>query len=44
MQARYLVDEVKDKSGKEIDITSWKQESVEDLPAQENMYVQFEVL
>lgn len=30
------MDEVKDKSGKEIDVSSWKQEFVEDLPEQEN--------
>ncbi|GMI80194.1 EARLY IN SHORT DAYS 4 [Hibiscus trionum] len=34
--AKYLVEEVKDKSGKNIDISSWEQEYVEDLPAQEN--------
>ncbi|KAL3505729.1 hypothetical protein ACH5RR_031111 [Cinchona calisaya] len=34
--ARYFVDEVKDKSGKEIDMSSWRQEFVEDLPEQEN--------
>lgn len=34
--ARYFVDEVKDKSGKDIDVSSWKQEFVEDLPEQEN--------
>lgn len=34
--ARYLMDEVKDKSGKEIDVSSWKQEFVKDLPEQEN--------
>ncbi|XP_059280693.1 ubiquitin-like-specific protease ESD4 [Lycium ferocissimum] len=36
--ARYFVDEVKDKSGKHIDVSSWKQEFVEDLPEQENGY------
>ncbi|KAL8121571.1 ubiquitin-like-specific protease ESD4 [Apium graveolens] len=36
--ARYFVDEVKDKSGKEIDVSSWKQEFVEDLPEQQNGY------
>lgn len=39
MQARYIMDEVKDKSGKEIDVSSWKQEFVRDLPEQENGYV-----
>ncbi|CAK9328988.1 unnamed protein product [Citrullus colocynthis] len=34
--ARYFVDEVKDKSGKDIDVSSWAQEFVEDLPEQEN--------
>ncbi|KAG8052289.1 hypothetical protein GUJ93_ZPchr0001g32275 [Zizania palustris] len=34
--ARYLVDEVKDKSGQQIDAFSWKQEGVENLPLQEN--------
>ncbi|KAH7513368.1 hypothetical protein FEM48_Zijuj12G0192700 [Ziziphus jujuba var. spinosa] len=34
--ARYYVDEVKEKSGKDINVSSWKQEYVEDLPEQEN--------
>ncbi|CAL0301611.1 unnamed protein product [Lupinus luteus] len=34
--ARYYVDEVKDKTGKEIDVSSWEKEFVEDLPEQEN--------
>ncbi|XVF62582.1 hypothetical protein PTKIN_Ptkin09bG0019900 [Pterospermum kingtungense] len=34
--AKYFVEEVKDKSGKDIDISSWEREYVEDLPAQEN--------
>ncbi|XP_023549234.1 ubiquitin-like-specific protease ESD4 [Cucurbita pepo subsp. pepo] len=34
--ARYFVDEVKNKSGKDIDVSSWAQEFVEDLPEQEN--------
>lgn len=34
--ARYFMDEVKDKSGDHIDVGSWKQEFVEDLPEQEN--------
>ncbi|KAK2998682.1 hypothetical protein RJ639_022866, partial [Escallonia herrerae] len=36
MLARYFVDEVKDKSRKDIDVSSWKQEDVVDLPDQEN--------
>ncbi|KAK8961100.1 Ubiquitin-like-specific protease 1A [Platanthera guangdongensis] len=34
--ARYLVDEVKDKSTKTIDTQYWKKESVDDLPLQKN--------
>uniref|UniRef100_A0A5B7A0F3 Putative ubiquitin-like-specific protease ESD4 isoform X1 n=1 Tax=Davidia involucrata TaxID=16924 RepID=A0A5B7A0F3_DAVIN len=34
--ARYYVDEVKDKSGEDIDVSSWKQEYVKDLPGQQN--------
>lgn len=34
--AKYYVDEVKDKSAKDIDVESWKFEYVSDLPAQEN--------
>ncbi|GMI70304.1 EARLY IN SHORT DAYS 4 [Hibiscus trionum] len=34
--ATYFVEEVKDKSGKNIDTSSWEREYVEDLPAQEN--------
>ncbi|KAI3713766.1 hypothetical protein L1987_72352 [Smallanthus sonchifolius] len=34
--ARYIVDEVKDKNGEDIDVTSWQQEYVTDLPNQEN--------
>ncbi|XP_004296843.1 PREDICTED: ubiquitin-like-specific protease ESD4 [Fragaria vesca subsp. vesca] len=34
--AKYYVDEVKDKSGKDIDVSSWKFECIEDLPEQEN--------
>ncbi|XP_057489288.1 ubiquitin-like-specific protease ESD4 isoform X2 [Actinidia eriantha] len=37
--ARYFVDEVKDKSGEHIDISSWDQEYVDDLPEQENGFV-----
>ncbi|KAE8711927.1 Ubiquitin-like-specific protease 1A [Hibiscus syriacus] len=33
---KYFVEEVKDKSGENIDISSWEQEYVDDLPAQEN--------
>ena len=40
-QARYYVDEVKDKNGEDIDLSSWEQEYVEDLPEQENGYVYF---
>ncbi|XP_061349211.1 putative ubiquitin-like-specific protease 1B [Gastrolobium bilobum] len=36
--ARYFVDEVKDKTGKDIDVSSWEKEFVEDLPEQENGY------
>ena len=35
-QAKYFVEEVRDKSGEDIDISSWEREYVEDLPAQEN--------
>lgn len=38
------MDEVKDKSGDHIDISSWKQEFVEDLPEQENGCVCFTTL
>ncbi|KAI7736070.1 hypothetical protein M8C21_023687 [Ambrosia artemisiifolia] len=34
--AKYFVDEVKDKNGEDIDVTSWQQEYVTDLPNQEN--------
>lgn len=34
--ARYFMDEVKDKSGKELDTLSWKQEAVTNLPLQKN--------
>ncbi|KAJ8426334.1 hypothetical protein Cgig2_024136 [Carnegiea gigantea] len=34
--ARYFVDEVKDKSGQDIDVSSWDREYVEDLPEQQN--------
>ncbi|XP_073152080.1 ubiquitin-like-specific protease ESD4 [Henckelia pumila] len=38
MLARYYIDEAKDKSGKDIDVSSWEEEFVEDLPEQENGY------
>ncbi|KAJ0802359.1 putative Ulp1 peptidase [Helianthus annuus] len=38
MLAQYITDEVKDKTGKNIDVTSWEQEFVTDLPNQENGY------
>ncbi|CAI9776228.1 unnamed protein product [Fraxinus pennsylvanica] len=34
--AKYFLDEVKDKSGNDIDVNSWEQEYVDDLPEQEN--------
>ncbi|XP_054807249.1 ubiquitin-like-specific protease ESD4 [Prosopis cineraria] len=34
--ARYFVDEVKDKNGTDVDVSSWEREFVEDLPEQEN--------
>ncbi|RWR94173.1 Peptidase C48 [Cinnamomum micranthum f. kanehirae] len=34
--ARYFVDEVKDKSNRDVDVSSWKQEFVGELPEQEN--------
>ncbi|KAL2464056.1 Ubiquitin-like protease domain-containing protein [Forsythia ovata] len=37
--ARYFVDEVKDKTGKDIDVSSWEREFVENLPEQENWYI-----
>ncbi|KAJ8539805.1 hypothetical protein K7X08_014057 [Anisodus acutangulus] len=39
--ARYFVDEVTDKSGKHIDVSSWKHEFVEDLPEQKNGLLSF---
>lgn len=36
LQAKYIVDEVKDKNGEDIDVSSWKQEYVKDLPIQKN--------
>ena len=35
------MDEVKDKSEKDIDLSSWEQEYVEDLPEQKNGCVYF---
>ncbi|KAE8669636.1 Ubiquitin-like-specific protease 1A [Hibiscus syriacus] len=34
--ANYFVEEVRDKSGVDIDVSSWEQEYVEDLPTQKN--------
>ncbi|KAJ4868373.1 hypothetical protein Rs2_50081 [Raphanus sativus] len=34
--AKYLTDEAKEKSGKDIDVSSWDMEFVEDLPQQQN--------
>ncbi|XP_010524538.1 PREDICTED: ubiquitin-like-specific protease ESD4 isoform X2 [Tarenaya hassleriana] len=36
--AKYLVDEAKDKRGKDVDVSSWEMEFVEDLPQQHNGY------
>ncbi|CAH2078953.1 unnamed protein product [Thlaspi arvense] len=36
--AKYLGDEVKEKSGKNIDVSSWDMEFVEDIPQQQNGY------
>ncbi|CAA0834188.1 Ubiquitin-like-specific protease ESD4 [Striga hermonthica] len=36
--ARYFVDEVQDKCGKDINVSSWEKEFVTDLPKQENWY------
>ncbi|KAJ6828393.1 putative ubiquitin-like-specific protease 1B [Iris pallida] len=36
--ARYFMDEVKDKSDKQIDISSWKQQNVDNLPMQKNVF------
>ena len=38
-QASYIVDEVKDKTGKDLDVSSWEKEFVEDLPEQQNGFV-----
>ncbi|CAN6878321.1 unnamed protein product [Brassica oleracea] len=42
--AKYLGDEAKEKSGKDIDVSSWDMEFVEDLPQQQNGYVNIIVL
>ncbi|XP_038723852.1 ubiquitin-like-specific protease 1A isoform X1 [Tripterygium wilfordii] len=34
--AKYFVEEVKDKSGQDVDVSYWEQQVVEDLPEQEN--------
>lgn len=36
VQARYFVDEVKDKCGEDINVDSWEHEFVRELPEQEN--------
>ncbi|XP_020221685.1 ubiquitin-like-specific protease ESD4 isoform X1 [Cajanus cajan] len=36
--AQYFVDEVNDKTGKDIDVTTWEKECVKDLPMQKNGY------
>ena len=36
VQARYIVDEVADKSARTLDVSSWKYSSPKDIPAQEN--------
>ncbi|KAM0901496.1 hypothetical protein ACQ4PT_019945 [Festuca glaucescens] len=41
MLARYIVEEVKDKSNKEVDINSWTEEVVDCIPLQQNGYVVF---
>ncbi|KAH9318398.1 hypothetical protein KI387_020167, partial [Taxus chinensis] len=33
---RYIVDEAKDKTGQDLDVSTWEQEFVRELPAQEN--------
>lgn len=35
-QAKYLMDEVKDKNGNQVDTLSWKVEAVDGLPLQKN--------
>lgn len=39
LQAKYLGDEAKEKSAKNIDANSWDMEYLEDLPQQQNGYV-----
>lgn len=34
--ARYIADEAKDKTGQHLDVSTWEQEVVEDIPEQEN--------
>uniref|UniRef100_A0A0D6QUL2 Ubiquitin-like protease family profile domain-containing protein n=1 Tax=Araucaria cunninghamii TaxID=56994 RepID=A0A0D6QUL2_ARACU len=34
--ARYIVQEAKDKTGQDLDVSTWEKECVEDLPAQRN--------
>ena len=41
MQARYIAEEVKDKSNKVIDTSSWHEEIVDDITLQQNGYVLF---
>ncbi|KAK7363573.1 hypothetical protein VNO77_05720 [Canavalia gladiata] len=36
--ARYFIDEVKDKTGDDFNVSSWEKEFVEDLPEQQNGY------
>jgi len=38
-QAKYFADEVNDKTGKHIDVNTWKKEFVKDLPQQKNGFV-----
>ena len=44
MQARYIAEEVKDKSNKVIDTSSWHEEIADDIPLQQNGYVLFIVM
>ncbi|KHN14618.1 Ubiquitin-like-specific protease ESD4 [Glycine soja] len=41
--AKYFADEVNDKTGKHIDVNTWKKEFVKDLPQQKNGSEQFEL-
>ena len=36
MQARYIVDEVADKSARTLDVSSWRHSAPKEIPAQEN--------